>query len=170
MRAAQVASTIAFLVVTVVIGYFYLVRGMGRGPVAGRVLFLIAVLAFAIYAAIFLPQGRIVSTMEAGDVLATLLLSFACWAACVSIMRATMKSKTLADLDDAHCCARSWFIGNLLSYALREPPMRGRFPPHTPTFGSGHDGDLDRSVRPDVKLRSDILPRLLYPAQDSAPA
>jgi hypothetical protein len=51
-----------------------------------------------------------------------LLLSFTWWAACVSIMRATMKSKTLAALATPSLCALL-VIGNLLSYALREPPM-----------------------------------------------
>jgi hypothetical protein len=84
-------------------------------------LFLIAVLASATYAAYFYVRGASYHQWKLATYL-PLMLSFAWWAACVSIMRATMKSRTLAALATPSLCALL-LIGNLLSYALREPPM-----------------------------------------------
>ena len=96
-------------------------EGMGRGPVAGRVLFLIFVLVFAIYAAYFYLRGASYQQWKLATYL-PLLMSFGWWAASVSIMRATIKSRTVAALATPLLCALL-VIGNLLSYALREPPM-----------------------------------------------
>jgi hypothetical protein len=122
MRSAQIASTVGLLVVTTVIGYGYLVRGMGRGPVAGSVLFLIAVLSFAIYIAYFYLVGPSYQQWKLATYL-PLMMSFAWWAACVSTTRAMMKSQWLADLATISLCALL-VVGNFVHYALREPPMR----------------------------------------------
>lgn len=120
-RTAQAASIMAFLGASVVIGYFYLVRGMGRGPVVGRVLFLISILVFAIYASYFYLRGASYQQWKLATYL-PLLMSFGWWAASVSIMRAPIKSRTVAALATPLLCALL-VIGNFLSYALREPPM-----------------------------------------------
>jgi hypothetical protein len=121
-RTAQFASTIVFLVVTAVIGYYYLIQETGRRPVAGTMLFFIAAIASALYATYFYVSGASYQQWKFATYL-PLLMSFAWWAACMSIMRAMLKSKRLADLATHSLCA-ILVIGNLLNYALREPPMR----------------------------------------------
>ena len=118
----QIASTVAFLAVSAGIGYCYLVRGMGRGPVAGRVLFLISVLAFAGYFAYFYLTGASYQQWKLATYL-PLLMSFAWWAACSSIMRATMKSERTVAVATQLLCAVV-VVGNLFVYAVREPPIR----------------------------------------------
>lgn len=121
-RAAQVASTIAFLVVTFVIAYLYLVRGIGRTSVTGGVLFLLAGFSFAIYAAYFYLTGTSYQQWKLATYL-PLLMSFAWWAPWIRVIRTKVKSKMVVALATQLLCALL-IIGNLLSYALRELPMR----------------------------------------------
>ena len=121
-QTAQIASTIAFLAVSTVIGYWYVVRGADRGPVAGRVLFLIAVLVFAVYSAYFCLTGASYQQWKLATYL-PLLMSFAWWGACFTTMRATIKSERVFAMATLSLCA-CVVVGNLLNYAIRQPPMR----------------------------------------------
>ena len=119
---AQVASFVAFVVVTFVIAYLYLVRGIGRASVPGSALFLIASFSFAIYAAYFYVTGASYQQWKLASYL-PLLVSFAWWAPWVRATRAIAKSKMVIGLATPLLCV-VLVIGNLINYSLRESPMR----------------------------------------------